>query len=69
MKKSILFAAAAAAVFTVSCGARDDKNKVESYPTYDTTSRPHNLNDSTGENYNGSHDMRHNIDEKETKDR
>jgi hypothetical protein len=26
------------------CGAKDNKNEVEKYPTYDTTSRMENLN-------------------------
>jgi hypothetical protein len=41
--KSVLLAA----VFTVmlcGCGAKDNKNEVENYPTYDTNARMENLN-------------------------
>lgn len=53
MKKSISYILSAAFVLSVaSCsnGAKDDKNKVEHYPTTDTTQAMENKNDENNTN-------------------
>ena len=44
MRKLILVAAVGALAF--ACGARDNKNKAENYPTYDTSQATNRINDS-----------------------
>jgi hypothetical protein len=47
-----------------ACGARDDKNKHENYPTYDTTDKVDTKNDPKNEDaMHGQGDLRHNVDE------
>jgi hypothetical protein len=49
-----------------SCGARDDKNQVENYPTYDDTSRKADaVNDSSNASQHGEGNLRHNVDANE----
>ena len=45
MKKYCL--AVAVALLTFACGAGDDKNEAENYPTYDTTNEVNTINDTT----------------------
>jgi hypothetical protein len=45
MKKTILIILATGAIILLSsCGAKDNKNELEHYPTYDTTQKMENLN-------------------------
>jgi hypothetical protein len=49
-----------------ACGARDDKNEVHNYPTYDTTRQVDNKNDTKNpEAINAEGDLRHNLDSEE----
>ena len=59
MKKTILFTAALLFNILISCGTKDEKNEVEPYPNYDTTSRMENINDpdSAASSQNGAGDM------------
>jgi len=53
-----------ATLLAVACGgARDDKNEVENYPTYDTTRKPNTVNDSTSGTQHEGGNPRHNIDD------
>jgi hypothetical protein len=44
MKKIMIPALSLLCMLVTGCGAKDDKNEAEKYPTYDTTSRMENLN-------------------------
>jgi hypothetical protein len=49
-----------------SCGARDDKNQVENYPTYDDTAKKVDaVNDSSNASQHGEGEIRHNVDANE----
>ena len=51
------------------CGAQDDKNEAENYPTYDTTKTPAHMNDSTSsQDIQSEGDLRHNIDSDRDRD-
>ncbi len=51
MKKLFLLSLGALAALAMSsCGAKDNKNEVENYPTYDTTANMENINNGTPEN-------------------
>lgn len=64
MKEAKLIPLAALALLLGACGARDDKNKHENYPTLDTTEKQGNMNDPKNPGaINGEGDMRHNIEE------
>ncbi len=59
----LLFAFTAA---LCSCGARDDKNQVENYPTYNDTARKTDaVNDSDNASQTGAGNLRHNVDANE----
>jgi hypothetical protein len=66
--KKLMIGLMTAGLFS-ACGARDDKNKTENYPTYDTTVKTENINDSGSAQMHGSGDKRHNLDESETGNR
>jgi hypothetical protein len=62
MKKSSLFALVVAFSMFASCGGNDDKLKEEKYPTYDTTDKVENKNDTKNpEADNAQGDLRHNV--------
>jgi hypothetical protein len=51
-----------------ACGARDDKNETENYPTYDTTRQANTINDSSNAQQHGEGNLRHNIDDHKNAD-
>jgi hypothetical protein len=64
MKKITLITSLTLSVILVACGARDDKNKVENYPTYDTTQPVDPKNDDKNPDAgNAEGDLRHNMDD------
>jgi hypothetical protein len=53
-----------------ACGANDQKNEAENYPTYDTSDVPLHVNDSTAsQDMQGEGGLRHNIDSDGDEDR
>ena len=62
MKKLTIIFLAPFLMLLASCGARDDKNKEENYPTYDTTDQTNIINDSSNAEQHGEGGLRYNLD-------
>lgn len=60
MKKLICIIAFAPLLF--ACGANDNKNEVENYPTYDTLEGTEHINDSARRSMDSEGEIRHNVD-------
>jgi hypothetical protein len=68
MKKFLTFFALC--IVLGACGTHDNKNEVESYPTYDTTRRTDHINDSvSSDGMRSGGNLRNNIGGKEEKSR
>ena len=62
MKKTFILSGLVLAL--CACGARDDKNETENYPTYDTTEKMEKINDPKNDSaQHGSGNLRHNIND------
>jgi hypothetical protein len=61
--KKIMFLVPLLILLISACGAGDDKNKTDYYPTYDTTREVNQINDSGNADQFGSGGLRHNIND------